>query len=87
MRKVISIAIVLAMLLSICTFAAAGAADIKTWNFDTDKEGWAPQKGSLSVAGGIMTHTVAAGQNNAFLQSPDNLGIDGSVYKYVKVKK
>lgn len=86
MRKVISIAIVLAMLLSICTFAAAGAADIKTWNFDTDKEGWTPQKGSLSVAGGIMTHTVAAGQNNAFLQSPDNLGIDGSVYKYVKVR-
>ena len=87
-KRMVSVLIAISMMLSLCSFTTVSASTAYEWNFNTDgdKESWVANKGTTAVLGGVMTHTVKAGQNNAFLQSPKDLTIDGSQYKYVKIR-
>lgn len=89
MKRIISIILSLSMLLGICAITPVYAqTQSYVWSFENDgsTDGWAANKGSLSVANGVMTHTVNAGNNNAFLLSPKELDIKGADYPYVKIK-
>ncbi len=89
LKRIISIVLSMAMLTGIFTIMPVSAETSSVvWSFDTDSstDGWAANKGSLSVANGVMTHHVNAGNSNAFLLSPKELNIKGADYPYIKIK-
>ncbi len=89
LKKAVSVLLVFSMIFSLCNMASVSAETATMeWNFntDSDQEGWLANKGTLAVAGGVMKHTVSAGQSNAFLLSPNNLNIDGGNNRYVKIR-
>lgn len=86
MKKIVSRLVLAVMLMNIMLSAGSVYAAGYVWDFDAGTEGWVANKGVLSAANGVMTHTISAGHNNAFLLSPNELGIDGSIYKYIKIR-
>ena len=86
MKKILSRFILAVILINITLSAGSVFAAGQVWDFDAGTEGWVANKGTLSTANGVMTHTISAGHNNAFLLSPNDLGIDGSIYKYIKIR-
>lgn len=55
----------------------------RVWYFDTDLEAWSGVGGAASVANGYLKLPNGVG---TAAESADDLGIDGNVHKYVKVR-
>ena len=55
----------------------------KVWYFDTDLESWTGN-GTPTVTGGFIRPANAA--SDPYLMSPSGLAVDGSAYKYVKLR-
>jgi len=86
-KKFISLFISMAMLISMAIVPASAETYGKAWEFDgTTVESWQAQNSTLSVSEGNLVQTITTAKNNTFLISPNNLGIDASVYKYLKVR-
>ena len=62
------------------------ADDGKEYQFTGGAEGWAVNKGTASASAGVLTHSIPASTNNAFITSPNNLNIPGGAYKYIKIR-
>ncbi len=60
----------------------------KAWEFDADGnvEGFGGNKSTLTSVGGSLVQTVPADNSNSFLVTPDNLDINSSTYKYIKIR-
>lgn len=55
------------------------------WSFGSGAEGWVTESGlSGSVSGGVFTLQSSGGDPGVL--SPDDLGVDASVYRYVKIR-
>lgn len=52
------------------------------WRFDTTVEGWSGTAAPTIVDGWLRP----ANGTNVYVQSPDNLGVDGSAYRYMKLR-
>lgn len=54
------------------------------WNFDTTTEGWLAHSLTTSVSSGVLN--ISTTGSNPYIVSPDNLGIDASVIKILKIR-
>ncbi len=85
MKKIISLLICMAMLISMSVIPVSAETYGKAWEFDgTTVEGWGGNGSTLTVSDGVLIQ--APKTNNKFLVSPSNLGLDASTYKYLKVR-
>ncbi len=60
----------------------------KAWEFNTDGnvESFGGNKSTVTSVGGSLVQTVTATTTNSFLLSSDNLGINASTHKYLKIR-
>jgi len=86
MKKIISVLLCIAMLISMAIVPASAETYGKNWEFESGVEGWFAQNSTLSGVGGNLVQTITTAKSNTFLLSPSNLNIDASVYKYLKVR-
>lgn len=85
MKKIISLLICMAMLISMSVIPVSAETYGKAWEFDgTTTESWQGNGSTLTVSDGVLIQAPTG--NNKFLVTPTNLGIDASVYKYLKVR-
>ncbi len=64
-------------------------APITSWNFDSGTEGWTfygSANTTVSADGGILTSTYKNGSSSAAIQSADNLKIDLTNHKVIKIR-
>ena len=86
MKRIISLLLSIAMLLSVAVFPVSAETYGKEWEFEGSVQGFGGNNSTLTSVDGNLVQTITTAKNNTWLLSPNNLGIDASVYKYLKVR-
>ncbi len=86
MKKIISLLLCIAMLISLGVVPVSAETFAKEWDFEGSVSGFGGNNSTLSSVDGNLVQTITTAKNNTWLLSPNNLGVDASVYKYLKVR-
>jgi len=86
MKKIISVLLCIAMLISMAIVPASAETFAKEWEFEGSVLGFGANNSTLTSVGGNLVQTITTAKNNTWLLSPSGLNVDASVYKYLKVR-
>ncbi len=86
MKKIISLFICIAMLISMSVISASAETYAKNWEFESGVEGFGGNNSTLTSVNGNLVQTITSDKVNTWLVSQNNLNVDASVYKYLKVR-
>ena len=84
MKKILSILIAVAMTLSMLVVPASAETFAKEWEFEGSTMSFGANNSTATSVGGCLVQTIA--KSNTWLLSPNNLSVDASTYKYLKVR-